>query len=179
MDDSNIISLFRERDETAIKECDSKYGDLLRNISYGVLGNIADSEEVANDSLLKAWESIPPNTPGNLRAYLCKIARNISINRWNERGTKKRGGDFLLTELTDCIPSGDTVESAVEAKELSAIIAKWLRSLPKDDRVLFMRRYFFGESLDVYASEQNKVAGRLYRLRQKLKKVLEKEGIIL
>jgi RNA polymerase sigma-70 factor (ECF subfamily) len=176
-----IIELYQNRDEAAIEECKLKYGKLLMKISYGVLGNDEDSQECVADTYMKAWDSIPPQEPKNLMAYLGRIVRNISINRYNENRAKKRGGDFILTELTDCIPSVDTVETSLESSELSNVIVNWLRSLEKEERVLFTRRYWFGEPLESLAQENhtsaNKLAGRMFRLRQKLRETLEKEGI--
>jgi RNA polymerase sigma-70 factor (ECF subfamily) len=183
--DTHIIELFRNRDESALRECESNYGKLLIKISNGVLGNIEDSKECVNDTLLNAWNSIPPHNPANLTAYLCRIVRNISLNRWHEGRAKKRGGDFLLTELTDCIPAPEfeSAESRVEGGELSKIIEKWLRGLPKEDRVIFMKRYWYGESLNTLAGENSttagKLAGKMFRLRAKLKETLEKEGVTL
>ena len=183
LNDTNIIELYQNRDESAISECNTKYGTLLRKISYGVLNNSEDSDECVNETYLKAWDSIPPQEPSNLMAYLGRIVRNISINRLQANTAKKRGGDFLLTELTDCIPSASSVESVIEDGELSQVIARWLKSLDKDDRVVFMRRYWFGESLDKlageYSTSANKLAGKMFRLRAKLKETLEEEGIAL
>jgi RNA polymerase sigma-70 factor (ECF subfamily) len=179
--DHDIIKLYETRDESAINKTEIKYGKILTKISYGVLNNLEDSKECVNDTYLKAWNSIPPASPENLMAYLGRIVRNISLNRRYSSKTKKRGGDFMMTELTDCIPAADTVESVIEEGELSAAIAVWLKSLPKEDRLIFMRRYWFAESLESLASEllttPNKLAGRIYRLRQKLKSTLERQGI--
>ena len=183
LQESQIIELYKNRDESAISECSAKYGTLLRKISYGVLNNTEDSDECVNEAYLKAWDSIPPQEPSNLTAYLGRIVRNISINRLQAASAKKRGGDFLLTELTDCIPSSESVESTIDNSELSQVIARWLKSLDREDRVMFMRRYWFGESLDKlakeYSTSANKLAGRMFRLRAKLKETLEKEGIAL
>ena len=181
MEDIMIIEMYQNRNQTAISESNSKYGKMLRGISFSVLHNREDCEECVNDTYLNAWNSIPPQKPNSLSAYLGRIARNISINRRYEKQAQKRGGGDILEELTDCIPSGETVETAIEEKELSSIITKWLNSLSQDDRVLFLRRYWFGETLDSLAAEcsaaQNKLAGRMFRLRQKLKSTLEEEGV--
>lgn len=183
MEDDRIIELFQNRNQTAIKESDNKYGKTLKKISFGVLSNSEDSNECVNDTYLKAWNSIPPQKPNSLLAYLGRIVRNISINRWYEIKTQKRGGDCLLIELSECIPSDDSVKDSIEERELSEVITVWLKSLPQDDRVLFMRRYWFGETLEVLANDcsvsPNKLAGRMFRLRKKLKATLEKEDISL
>ncbi|MCL2070790.1 MAG: sigma-70 family RNA polymerase sigma factor [Oscillospiraceae bacterium] len=183
MDDIKIIELYENRDQQAVVESQIKYGKLLYSISYGVLSNRMDSEECVNDTYLNTWNSIPPQKPQNLMAYLGRIVRNLSIDKWHKERSKKRGGGYLLTELSDCIPSGSSVEGAIENNKLSEVIEKWLNSLPQDERVLFMRRYWFGESLDSLAKETetpaNNLAVRIFRLRKKLKLTLEKEGISL
>lgn len=185
MEDMQIIGLYNARDERAIRETDNKYGRMLHGIAMNILSDYWDSEEIVNDTYSKAWNAIPPDKPSFLAAYLGRITRNLSINRWNEKRAKKRysGTQQLLSELSDCIPDTQTVESAIEAKELAKAIDCWLGSLSSDDRVLFLRRYWFGDSVILIASEAgvsaNKMAGRLYRLRLSLKKALEKEGISL
>ncbi|MCL2462985.1 MAG: sigma-70 family RNA polymerase sigma factor [Defluviitaleaceae bacterium] len=184
MEDGQIVALYLRRDAAAISESDAKYGRLLKTISYNILSSREDSEECVSDAYVKAWNSIPPQQPSSLFAYLGRIARNLSLNRWHENRAQKRGGAALiLTELTDCVPSAASVEASVEAAELSAAVTRWLNALPQDDRVLFLRRYWYGERLDSLAKAcgvaQNRLAGRMFRLRGKLKSALEKEGITL
>lgn len=181
MEDFQIIELYWSRKEEAIQETDTKYGKLLSYISYNIVSNYEDSEECVNDTYGKAWDSIPPQRPNNLSAYLGRIVRNLSINRWHENHAKKRGSgaDILLSELSECIPASQTVEREIEESILIDSIVKWLKGLPKEDRVLFVRRYWYGDSLEVLAGKTtpNKLAGKLFRLRQKLKMELEREGI--
>lgn len=181
MEDAQIIALYWERNEAAITESHQKFGEMLQRISFGILENQEDSEECVNDTYQKAWDSIPPQQPLKLAAYLGRITRNLSINRWHEGRARKRGGGMLLHELSDCIPSPACVETEVEDAFLSEVIGQWLRSLPRDDRVLFLRRYWFGNSLEDLASvcgtTPGKLAGRMFRLRKKLKSTLEKEEI--
>lgn len=185
MEDKQIIELYNARNEIAIKETNNKYGRLLTSIAFNILSNPWDSEEMVNDTYAKAWNAIPPERPNSLSAYLGRITRNLSINRWHKERAKKRynGAEVLLSELADCIPTSHTIESVIETRELSAIIDSWLATLSTDNRVLFMRRYWFGEAVNSLAEEArisaNNMAGRLYRLRQSLKKVLEKEGVLL
>lgn len=184
MEDVQIVDLYWARNQAAIRESDAKYGQMLKGISFSVVQNHEDSDECVNDTYLKAWATIPPQKPASLAAYLGRITRNISINRWYESRTQKRGGiNALITELSDCIPSSSSVEKEMEAGELSALITEWLYSLVQDDRVLFLRRYWFGQSLKSLAEEcattPNKLAGRMYRLREKLRSALEKEGVSL
>ena len=140
MEDNKIIDLFWARDEQAIAESRSKYGVALNRISYNILANQEDSEECVSDTYMNAWNTIPPQKPFSLFAYLGRIARNISINLWHKKHTQKRNNsaDLMLSELGECIPHSETVENAIESKELSRIISEWLYSLPKNDRVLFV-----------------------------------------
>lgn len=185
MEDQDIISLYNDRRETAIIETDSKYGRLLHRIAQNILLNKQDSEEIVNDTYSKAWNTIPPQQPKSLGAYLGRITRNLSINRWHGQRAKKRynGVELLLSELNDCIPSSNNVDSELETKELALVIDRWLGTLSTDDRVLFLRRYWFGDAVNALAMEcltsPNKLAGRLYRLRQSLKLALEKEDIFI
>lgn len=185
MEDVQIIGLYSARAETAIRETDAKYGRMLHGIAFNILSNYEDSEEIVNDTYRKAWDAIPPAKPNFLGAYLGRITRNLSINRWHEQRAKKRynGAELLLSELGDCVPDSDTVEGKVEIKELIRTINRWLDTLPVTSRVLFMRRYWFGDAVNQLAEEcatsSNKLAGQLYRLRQSLKRALELEGIWL
>ena len=185
MDDNKIIELYWARDEQAVSESKLKYDNALIGISYNILSNHEDSEECVSDTYIRAWETIPPNKPFSLFAYLGRITRNISINLWHKKNAIKRnaGGDLLLSELSECIPHSETTENIAEANELSRMISDWLYSLPADDRKLFIRRYWYGDSVDSLSKELSQsrsvVSGRLFRMRSKLRKVLEKEGISL
>lgn len=185
MEDSQIIKLYWSRDEAAPQETNTKYGRMLNAISYNILSNHEDCEECLNDTYCKAWNAMPPKKPNSLAAYLGRIVRNLSINRWHEHRAQKRynGAELMLSELSDCVPSTNNVENSIETKELSEVISNWLCKLTLDDRVLFLRRYWFGDSVNKLAEEcgttPNKLAGRMYRLRQSLKNSLEREDIWL
>ncbi len=185
MEDMKIVELYHARNETAISETDAKYGRMLHSIAMNILSSHWDSEEIVNDTYGKAWHAMPPKKPELLSAYLGKITRNLSINRWHQQRAKKRydGGELLLSELGECIPSAQTTEGDIDAKELAQVIDSWLESLSTDNRVLFLRRYWYGDAVNLLAGEcgttANKMAGRLYRLRINLKKALELEGISL
>jgi RNA polymerase sigma factor (sigma-70 family) len=185
MEDCKIIELYNERNEAAIQETDKKYGRILFGIAFNLLENREDSEEVVNDTYQRTWNAIPPEKPKSLGAYLGKIARNLSINRWHEKRTQKRfhEAEMLLSELTDVIPDSATTESKMDERELTDSINRLLGRLSKEDRVLFLKRYWYGESVKGLAKEfdipPKKLASRLYRLRQYLKKALEEEGIRL
>lgn len=184
MDDSQIIDLYFRRDEAAISQTAAKYGVFCHNLARNILSVDADAEECVNDTYLQAWNSIPPTRPDKLGAWLGRVVRNLAINLWNKNHCKKRysGMELLLNELEECIPSPGTVENAIEEKELTGIINVWLSSLPKNDRVFFMRRYWNGEAVNALAAEcgmtQGCLAKRMYRLRQNLKATLEQAGYL-
>lgn len=183
MEDTSIIALYFARDELAILETDKKYGARCRHIAMNILSVREDAEECLNDTYHAAWNQIPPERPLKLFAYLGRIVRNLSISRYRSLQAKKRcqGLEVLLSELEDCLPSPTDVEREFEGRVLSDTISSWLDSLSPEDRVLFVRRYWFGDSLKDLALEigrpQNQLAQRMYRLRQQLRGVLEKEGI--
>lgn len=182
MEDRQIIDLYWTRDETAIDETARKYGSFCHKIAVNILSLEEDARECVNDAYYKAWTSIPPQRPASLRAWLGRVIRNIAINRWNQNHAKKRysGMEQLLDELAECIPDSGTVEDEVECLELTAILNEWLSRLPSDERILFVRRYWYGDSLKELANRMDissaKLAKTMYRLRLDLKSVLEKEG---
>lgn len=185
MDDLEIVELYWERNERAIDETNIKYGRLLHRISFNILANHEDSQECVNDTYIKVWKSVPPERPRFFTAYLGRIVRNLSIDCWNKSRAQKRynGGEILLSELADCIPSSGTVWQEIETKMLSEILSNWLYTLPKNDRILFVRRYWYGDSIKELAikigTTPNKLSGHMYRLRSNLKDVLEKEEVSL
>lgn len=185
MEDKEIIKLYLERDESAIAKTDLKYGRLCRSIAQNILSTEADAEECVNDTYLQAWNAIPPQQPENLGAWLGRVVRNTALNLWKKNHRQKRyaGITLLLRELEDCLPSPAGVENTLAEKELTAAINRWLGGLGKQDRILFVRRYWYGESIkDLAAScgfTPKKLAKHMYTLRQSLKKFLEKEGYSL
>lgn len=174
MDDRAIVELYHRREERAIAETDKKYGGLCRSIALRLLGVREDAEECVNDTWLKAWTTMPQNRPDHLGAYLGRIVRNLALDRWRRGRAQKRGAglDAMLAELDECIPAKETTEEQVEARELTRLLERWLDSLPQEDRVLFVRRYWYGEPAGKHVK-------RLWRLRQKLKAYLEQEGVPL
>jgi len=182
MEDENIIALYWDKNEVAITESHTKYGRMLHSIAFSVLSNREDSEECVNDTYGKAWGNMPPQKPHSLSAFLGRITRNLSLSRWRAAHAQKRDCS-LLVELTDCLPARETVEEAVLGNALTDVLVSWLCSLQKRERVLFLRRYWYGESLDELAGAcgvtANQLAGRLFRLRVRLRKVLESEGIVI
>lgn len=185
MEDSNIVALFFERSEQAIAELDRKYGRAVKQTAANILGDPQDAEECASDTYLRVWNSIPPQCPASLAGYVCRIARNLAVNRYAAAHTQRRGGNYalVLDELAECLPSEADVESELEAKELSAAIDRFLLTLSREDRVLFVRRYFYAEPVSALAARSgaaaNRVSVRLFRLREKLRKSLMKEGLLV
>lgn len=183
MDDKRIIDLYWKRSENAIKETSVKYGRYCYTIAYNILYNKEDSEESVNDTYLAAWNSMPPKRPDILSAFLGKITRYISLDRWKKRTTLKRGGGeipLVLDELEQCISSGKSVEEEYLQKELLECINQFLANLPEIERKIFMYRYWNMDSIEKiskrYGYSTSKVTSMLYRIRGKLHKYLEKEG---
>lgn len=185
MEDSEIISLFFARSEQAIDELSRKYGPAVMKIAGNILRDPSDAEECANDTWWKVWNSIPPHDPDPLVSYVCRIARNLAINRYHANRAEKRGGGYalVLDEMEECIPSGMSVETEIEAKELADRINAFLSALDPEDRFLFVRRYWYADPVsalaDMTGSSPNRVSLRLFRIREKLKRTLMKEGLLV
>jgi RNA polymerase sigma-70 factor (ECF subfamily) len=183
MDDSKLIELYFSRNESAIIYTQNKYGGYCYKIAYNILLDDEESKECVNDTYLAAWESIPPAKPKILSAFLGKITRNISLKRLRAETAQKRGGgntDLIFDELNDCIPDKNSVLDAVDANELALLIDSFLRNLPKEERILFLRRYWYFDSIDTLSKTFGlglaQVKMRLSRIRKKLLLKLEKEG---
>lgn len=180
MDDKQIIRLFFERSEQAITELSPKYGDLCMKIARSILNDHQDAEECVNDAYLGAWNSIPPQSPDPLRSYICRIVRNRSLKKLRTNSAIKRGSQFevSLSELEDCIPDS-SMDEQLSISELSAQINAFLAVLPKDDRLMFVKRYWFSESIselaDAFGITENNVSVRLSRIRGKLHQYLNRE----
>lgn len=181
--DNEIIELFNSRDEKAISAASSKYGRYCTAIAMNILGNRQDAEECLNDTLLKAWESIPPAKPDNLPGYLAKIAKNISLNRYRSTHTEKRGSgsiDSVYEELSECVPDKNSIERSYEHKELIEAINAFLAKLAADKRDIFVLRYWYCMSVSEVAARvgvsENRAAVELFRTRKRLVKHLEKRG---
>ncbi len=186
MNDEKILDLYFKRDEAAITATATTYGKYCHTIAYNILYNQEDAEECVNDTYLGAWNAIPPHRPSRLAAFLGKITRNLSINRYNKYNAKKRGQgqmEIALAELNDCIPDHNNVEKVCEMAELERTINTFLRNQPEDKRNIFIRRYWFLYSISeiskAYDMNENKVTTILFRMRNELKTHLEKEGITL
>ena len=186
MEDIHIINLFLERSEDAIRQVEVKYEKFCFKIAWNILYNTEDSEECVNDTYWKAWNVIPPTMPKCFKAFLGKITRNLALHRWEKNSTKKRGGNqipFLLDELAECIPSQEDIPKKVEDAEIFALCNQFLEMLSKEKRMVFVRRYWYCDSVSdiakMYHFGESKVKMMLSRTRKELRDYLEKEGVEL
>lgn len=183
MDDLKIVELFLSRDEGAIKQAQEKYSRYCTYIASNILWSHEDAEECVNDTLLRAWNSIPPAKPSNLKAFLGTITRNLALDRYDRNTAQKRTSvELAFDELSECIPDS-TSPDIVEELTLSSALNKFLSSIDSKKRIVFMQRYWYLCSVKDIAENnglsENNVKIILMRLRAKLKKFLEKEGISL
>ena len=185
MTDQMIIELFWRRSEEAIQNTSQKYGRYLIKIAMNILNLFEESEECVNDTYLAAWNQLPPDRPKELLPYLGRITRCLALNRYDYLKAKKRSSDFTvqLSELEECLVSSNSIEAEYEAEEIASAISKFLRSENTDSRNIFIRRYWFSDSIaDIakrFGLSESKVKSNLFRTRKKLKKYLEKEEITL
>ncbi len=186
MKDEAIIALYWARDPQAIAASEDTYGAYCRAVARGILRDERDGEECVSDTWHRAWQTMPPQRPAVLRAFFGKLTRNLALHVYERQHAQKRGGGqvpLALEELEECLPSAHSVEDALEGRALSALLDDFVRELPRRERVIFLRRYWYlcpvkdiarsmglGESL---------VKMSLSRSRQKLRQLLEKEGISL
>ena len=183
--DSKIVDMLWSRDEGGISECEKKYKKYSMKIAYRILGDLQDSEECTSDTFLAAWNTIPPKRPENLKTYLAKLARNLSLNRYKTYTAEKRGGgavDTSMEEIEACLPSRDSTEAVVDSVVLTDLLDRFLAELPKETRIMFVQRYWYFMSVkdiaeDLYVTE-SKVKITLMRTRKKLAELLEKEGFM-
>ena len=182
MDDKQIIELYFKRDEAALSETQDKYGKYCLKIAGNILEDIEDSKECVNDTWIMAWNKIPPLVPVSLKAFLGKVVRDISLSKYRENHAKKRYSAMtvMLDELEECIPSGINIEDQAIKRELIGLVNDFLESIKPDDKAIFVRRYYFGESVKNLAEEigcsENRMTQRLLKLRRKLKAFAEKGG---
>lgn len=185
MEDEKIIDLFFVRSEQAIRELDNKYGKICHNFSYNIVNSRQDAEECVNDAYLGAWNAIPPAKPNPLLSYIVKIVRNISLKIYYRKEAAKRSSHYTIAveEIEACIAAPNTVEAEIEARELACIIGDFLDTLTAENRVIFMRRYWFADSYKDIAkfvglSEKN-ISVRLTRIRQKMKEYLAEREVLV
>ncbi len=185
MSDGEIVALYLARDEEALKQTSLRYGARLRALALSILGDVSDAEECVSDAYLAAWDSIPPHEPRDyLFAYLARITRHLALDRCRRRNREKRAAhvEELTAELADCLPAGESPEACLEAKELAGAVSALLRTLPEEKRRLFLRRYWYCDSVAALAKGmgwgESRVKTSLHRLRKELRAHLEKEGYL-
>jgi len=186
MEDGKIIDLYWARSQQAIAESAEKYGPYCHTIARRILEREEDAEECVNDTWLHAWNALPPQRPGVQSAFFGKLTRNLSLDRWRRLRAAKRGGtqvEVALHELEDCLTDRRRPDEELEAGETAELISAFLRRQSRADRALFIRRYFHLEPLSELANRfgltTGQVKSRLYRMRQKLRAELEREGVAI
>lgn len=182
MKDDEIIALYFRRDEDAIRQTELAYGGKLYNLSYRLLWNREDAEESVSDTYMKAWENIPPTKPTFFYAYLAKICRFLAMGKldWNNAAKRKAEVVELSDEMESCIPDLSR-EMQIQSQELGALLSEFLGTLSPENRQIFMRRYWYAESIAEIAQRfhlgESNVKTKLMRTRNALRSFLEKEGI--
>lgn len=181
MEDQTIVELYWKRDEDAVLHTQRKYGGACLTIANNILGDPQDAEECVNDSYLKVWNSIPPERPRSLFAFLSRIVRNLSLDRYrfNRAEKRSRHADVMFSELEECLADDSVVAESEEG--VVEALNRFLRTLDRENRMLFVRRYWYMDSNETLAKtfsmSENIVRQRLFRIREKLKEFLKKEGI--
>ena len=182
MVDEEIIGLFFARSEQAISELDTKYGKVFHKTSYNILNDKLDAEECVNDAYLGTWNAIPPTKPSSLLAYVCQVGRNISLKRHRDNTAARRDSraSVPIDELEGCLP-GPSMADIWSARELGRSINRFLETVEPENRVIFIKRYWFSDSIAEIAiamkMSENHISVRLFRTKKKLKQYLAKEGI--
>lgn len=183
MDDASLVAMFLARDEYAVVETDAVYGKYIFRIAMNILGNASDAEEVVNDVYQRLWQSIPPQNPSDFVAYLAKTARNLCYNRIESDKTQKRHavGTLVFDELDEVLPAES--EDALDRFAIEKALRSFLSSLVPNDRILFVKRYFYNEGLDelarIFGTTRGAVKVKLCRLRKQLKRCLAEEGVLV
>ena len=184
MDDRSIIELYFARDEQAIAQTQAKYGKLCYGIAHNILGNAQDAEECVNDTYAGVWNAIPPARPDNLTAFVCRVARNLALKRLASLSRKKRDRAVTvsLSELEEILPDECAADDRDEG-EIAALISDFLRTEKEDARNVFIRKYYFFDSVEIiarrYGFSQSKVKSMLYHTRNRLKEYLKGENITI
>lgn len=186
MEDEKIIELYWSRAESAVSETAKKYGKYCFCIAHNILHSIEDADECVNDTYVNVWNAIPPNRPNRLSTFLGKITRNLSLQRYRKYTAEKRGGgqmELVLSEMEDCIPAASDAEQFSNDMVLNEAFNKFLKALPQTERIVFVRRYWYISPIKDIAKQsgmgESKVKSMLFRTRNKLKKYLESEGILV
>lgn len=185
MEDTQIIQLFFARSEEAIMALAEKYGTACQKLSFNILQDNRDAEECVNDSYLTVWNRVPPAIPSPLFAYLCKIVRNLSIDRYRKRHAAKRTDTLTVAweELEPFLPAASTPEQEMDSRQITIILNQFLGTLSRQDRLMFLRRYWFMDSYQEIAQiaglNENTLSVRLTRIRKKLKTYLQENEVYL
>ena len=181
MTDGEIIELFFSRSEEALSALAERHGKAVGKVAVNILGNLHDAEECINDTWLGVWNSIPPQRPEHLGSYVCRVARNLALKQYHSGKALKRNSqyDIALEELGECVAARDDVEAEYAAHMLSESINTFLGALSYEDRFVFVRRYWYSDSLMDIAKmtgmSYNSLSQRLHRLRSRLRKHLDEE----
>ena len=184
LEDSKIIELFFDRSEEAITELSKKYGQVCKSVAENILNNQRDSEECVNDAFLAVWNTIPPQKPEHLLSYVCRIVRNLAIKKYHANTAQKRNSiyDVAIDEIKECFPSSALVEDEIESSDTAKAIDCFLESMDKQSRILFVRRYYYSDSIEdlagLFRTSKHNISVRLSRIRKNLKKYLIKEGVL-
>lgn len=183
MEDKNIVQMYWDRNERAISETSIKYGNYCTSIAMNILKNYEDAQECVNNTYLNTWNTIPPHKPNILSAFLGKITRNLSFNRYKYNHSMKRGGyeiSLILDELGEIVSDKETVEDNVIKNELIKTIDNFLNKLPDEKRYIFIRRYWYSDSIKTIANQygrtENSISVELNRIRKKLHSYLTERG---
>jgi len=186
LDDRKIIDLYWRRSEAAIGETANKYARYCNSISFNILHDMEDAEECVNDTYLRAWNAMPPHRPNCLAVFLGKITRNLSLDKFRQYAAGKRGfaqTTLALAELAECVPCAESIEQTLDGKELAELLNRFLKSLPRQKRVMFVQRYWYLMPIKAVAEHlgesESQVKSALMRTRNSLKAFLEEEGVML
>ena len=184
MEDEKIIELFFARSESAIEGVSKKYGGAMRSLSYNILHDHMDVEECINDTYLSLWNAIPPSRPNPLYAFVCRITRNISLvrYRYNTAQMRSRSNTVSLDEISNCIPGTETVDEQIGQQELTETLNEWLDTLSNKNLFIFMRRFWYMDSIDSIAEwlkmSPSAVSRRIARMKDMLYRLLKGKGYI-
>ncbi len=184
MEDETIIELYWNRSEEAIRRTGEKYGGLCRTIARNILRNEEDTEECVSDAYLSVWNAIPPARPNDFKAFLGRIVRNGALERYRHSHRQKRGGGavtLVLSELEECVAGDFRTDDVIDREHIRALLNSFLEKLSVTSRIIFVRRYWFADSIEDIAAlcgiSRSRVKSSLYRSRQKLKKILEEGDV--
>lgn len=185
MEDRDIVRMFLIRSEQAIEELSQKYGKLCGKVARNILANEQDVEECMNDTYLGIWNSVPPQQPNPLLAYVCKVTRNLAIKKYYANTSAKRNSSYevAFSELEGCLASPDNAEAELSARELTEVLNRFLSALDRENRIMFVRRYWYADSIsdiaEMFGMSNRNVSLRLFRTREKLRSCLAQEGVFV